>query len=82
MPSDPGEQRGGPPWLELHAERRQLAKKESLIQYTHVGHTADGSEIVFSGLSTIKFVDDLVHTWVDTVVRFKREKGTTELIPY
>jgi hypothetical protein len=53
-----------------------------LIQYTHVGHTADGTELVFSGLSTIKFVDDLVHTWVDTVVRFKREKGTTELIPY
>jgi hypothetical protein len=53
-----------------------------LIQYTHVGHSADGTEIVFFGLSTIKFVDDLVHTWVDTVVRFKREKGTTELIPY
>ena len=53
-----------------------------LIQYTHVGHTADGTELTFVGLSTVKFVDDLVHTWVDTVVRFKRAKGSTELIPY
>src|ERR1700751_6127209 len=53
-----------------------------LIQYTNVGNTADGTKIVFVGLSTIKFVNDLVHTWVDTVVRFKRKKGATELIPY
>jgi hypothetical protein len=53
-----------------------------LIQYTHVGHTAEGTEITFFGLSTVKFVDDLVHTWVDTVVRFRREQGSPELIPY
>ncbi|MER5628014.1 nuclear transport factor 2 family protein [Streptosporangium sp. NPDC002544] len=53
-----------------------------LMQYTHVGHTADGTELTFWGLSLLEFRDDLVYRWVDTVVRFKQEPGATERVPY
>jgi hypothetical protein len=54
----------------------------ALIQYWHQGHTKDGSELTFFGVSTIKFVDDKVYRWVDTVVRFKRPEDSAELTPY
>jgi pimeloyl-ACP methyl ester carboxylesterase len=41
MPSDPGEQPGGPPWLELHAERHGAG--EPTLVFVH-GFCCDGSD--------------------------------------
>jgi len=54
----------------------------ALIQYWHQGHTKDGTELTFFGLSTIEFRDDHVYRWVDTVVRFRRPDGEATLTPY
>ncbi|MGC0367561.1 hypothetical protein ABH922_005613 [Rhodococcus sp. 27YEA15] len=76
--------------LALQGNRRLIPQRiavidpagEAFVQYTHKGHTADGAEITFFGLSVIQFKEDKVFRWVDTVVRFKKENGSDEIVPY
>lgn len=55
---------------------------EGFVQYSHLGHTKEGTELTFYGLSVIQFKEDKVYRWVDTVVRFRREPDSDELVPY
>ena len=75
--------------LELMQDRRlnvvraeSISEFEGLVEYTHVGTTRSGTELVFVGISFLTFGDDRLRRQVDYVVRFRRAADGDPLTPY